>query len=186
MVYDLWSWIFSSLQSIAMHYDLWSIIQIKLIMPTETLEVGFHWLGDRAKQVISKDSDGREGVGVVLASSFPAIKWVSNDSNYHNYFTKYYPSHDVGKPRGTCLVQRYEKNVLVVCGVDMAYVNCNLRSHIKTHHKELIPYKVRYLNSYSWTVTFTEGNNEIYLLQGFGYWLREGHRQFLYEIGSIR
>lgn len=71
-----------------MHYDLWSIIQIKLIMPTETLEVGFHWLGDRAKQVISKDSDGREGVGVVLASSIPAIKWVSNDSNYHNNFTK--------------------------------------------------------------------------------------------------
>ena len=41
-----------------MHYDLWSIIQIKLIMPTETLAVGFHWLGDRAKQVILIESSG--------------------------------------------------------------------------------------------------------------------------------
>ena len=104
------------------------------------LRPGFHWRGEPIKQVISKDPGGDAKIGVILATSTPAVKFVSNDVNYHNYFAKFQPAG--GKLRGVCCIQQYHNKVLSQCGAELSYIQCNLREHIRSYHKDYVPYKV--------------------------------------------
>jgi hypothetical protein len=54
------------------------------------LKPGFLWQGDQVEYVLSRNEN--PSVGIVIASSIPAVKFISFDVNYHNHFAKFQPA----------------------------------------------------------------------------------------------
>ena len=107
------------------------------VMSEETqvvLKPGFHWQGDQVACVLSL-------AGTVIASSIPAVKFRSNDENYHNNFAKFKTAQ--GTNKGKCLIKHWNRatNTWDTCNIELTWVTCNLREHVKGIHKDYVPYK---------------------------------------------
>jgi hypothetical protein len=103
------------------------------------LKPGFLRQGDQVEYVLSGNENPL--VGIVIASSIPAVKFISFDVNYHNHFAKFQTA--TSNKKGKCLFKNWDRatNKWVACNAELSWVTCNLRDHIKGVHKDLVPYK---------------------------------------------
>ena len=107
------------------------------VMSEETqvvLKPGFHWQGDQVVCVLSL-------AGTVIASSIPAVKFCSSDENYHNNFVKYITAR--GTNKGKRLIKHWNRatNTWDTCNIELTWVTCNLREHVRGIHNDYVPYK---------------------------------------------
>ena len=105
--------------------------------------IGWHWMGETPTVIRSSTFPHTPGApddpaGVILATSTGAIRFVSNDFNYHNYAARYDVMIDgTIKKMCKCTVTAYSNtNGLMLCTTGpMSYNPYNFRQHMMDVHR---------------------------------------------------